>query len=338
MANRFWVVRCSDFDAEYIEDKRSVFIGWGIGDLRDYKGTDEYQTREKIKEELRENYIGEEYTDRWININAGQLYRFAFEIKKGDAVLTPVKGTDVILIGMVEGDYEHDPNEEWVHIRRVKWIKRISRGDLSVPARNSSGAISTVFSMDEHSEEIKNIIEGRVLRPPSEDIVKEGMEKKEKEEIAQFFEETEEKAHGLIMDRLNKIEGYDFQRLVAATLRSKGYRTKESPKGRDKGVDIIAYSDEIGLSRIKIQVKHRNGAMGGPEVRSFIGTLRKEEDKGGLYISTGGFTEDGRNAIQGHAVRLLDGKDFVDFLLDSYENLEPEYKAMMPLKKIYMPR
>jgi restriction system protein len=333
MTNRVWVVRCSDFDADYVKDKKSVFIGWDINDLRNYKGKNETQTRERIKAALRESYHDKDYaTDGWVNINAGQLYRFAFEIEDGDIVLTPIKGTDEILIGKIVGDYKYDSKEKWSHIREVKWIKRISRGDLSVPARNSGGAISTVFSMDEHSEEIKNIVEGKVISTPKEEITKE-----EKEDIAQFSNETEEKARGLIIDMLSKIDGYDFQKLVAAVLRACGYRTEESPRGRDKGVDILAYSDDIGLSRIKIQVKHRKGSMSGPQVRSFVGTLQKD-DKGGLYISTGGFTEDGRNAAQGHPVRLINGEDFVDFLLKSYENLEPEYKAMIPLKKIYMPR
>ena len=338
MANRFWVVRCSDFDAEYVENKKGVFIGWDIEDLRNFKETDEDQTRERIKAALRESYRDEEgITKGWVNASAGQLYRFAFEIGEGDIVLTPIKGTDVILVGKVSGDYNYTRNVEWPHIREVKWIKRISRTDLSVPARNSSGAISTVFSMDEHSEEITNIVEGRVILPLPKRITKDDREIEEREDIAQFFNETEKKARGLIIDLLNKIDGHNFQKLVAAVLRARGYRTEESPKGRDKGVDIIAYSDDIGLSPINIQVKHRKGSMGGPQVRAFIGTLQKG-DKGGLYISTGSFTTDGRNAIHGHPVRLLDGEDFVDFLLESYEKLEPEYKAMIPLKKIYMPQ
>lgn len=332
MASRFWVVRCSDFDAEYVEKKKSVFIGWDIDDLRKYKEADEGQTRERIKIALRENYHEKEYaTKNWVNNVAGQLYRFAFEVKEGDIVLTPIKGTDTILIGEIRDDYDHIPNVDWPHTREVKWIKRISRSILSVPARNSSGAISTVFNMDDHSEEIMNIVKGKVISP-QEEVMEE-----EREGIAQFFDETEKKARGLIIDILNKIDGYDFQRLVAAVFRARGYRTEESPKGRDKGIDIMAYSDDIGLTPINIQVKHRKGSMSGPEVRAFIGTLQRG-DKGGLYISTGGFTEDGRNAVRGHPVRLIDGEDFVDFLLESYEKLEPEYKAMIPLRKIYMAR
>jgi restriction system protein len=330
MENRVWVVRCSDFDADHIKNKKSIFIGWTeIDDLKKYRMDDEDKTREKIKAALREKYAQDgEITEGWIKISAGQLYRFAFEIKNEDVVLTPIKGTDTILIGKIRGEYEYVSNGEYPHIRKVDWIKGISRGDLSVPARNSTGAISTVFSLDEHLDEIKNIMEGKTIEiSPNEEV----------EEIAQFLGDTEAKARGLIVDMLNVLDGYEFQSIVAAVLRARGYRTEESPIGRDEGVDIVAYSDDIGLAPIKIQVKHRKGAMSGPEVRSFIGTLQRG-DKGGLYISTGGFTTPAQKAVRGHVIRLLNVEDFVDWLLESYEKLEPEFKAMVPLKKIYMPR
>lgn len=345
MANRFWVVRCEDFDADYVEKKGIVFIGWQkVGDLRNYKGKDEDQTRERIKTALSESYRDDEdLTKGWINLSAGQLYRFAFGIEKGDTVLTPIKGTDTILIGEVSGGYEYVPHTDWPHIREVKWKKHISRADLSVPARNSIGAISTVFSMDEHLGEITNLVEGKKVQPGAIVLTREDIERGEippleleREDIELFSDETEQKARGLIIDRLNKIDGYNFQKLVAAVFRARGYRTKEYTKGKDEGVDITIYSDDLGLSPVNVQVKHRKGSMGAPDVREFLGTLRNT--KGGLYISTGSFTTDARKIEHGNPVRLLDVDDFVDLLIESYEKLEPEFKAMIPLKKIYMPR
>lgn len=339
MTNRVWVVRCSDYDADYIKNKKSIFIGWNeIDDLKKYRVDDEDKTREKIKAALREKYgSDEETTEGWIKISAGQLYRFAFEIENEDVVLTPIKGTDTILIGKVSGEYEHVSHEEYPHIRKVDWIQEISRGDLSVPARNSTGAISTVFSMDEHLDEITNFIEGKIPPVTIKEATKEEIAKKEMEDIIEFFENTEKKSRGLITDMLNTLEGYEFQDLVDAVFRSKGYRTEVSPIGKDKGVDVKAYSDNIGLTPVKIQVKHREKSTSSKEVQAFIGTLQRG-DIGGVYVSTGGFTKEARDVVRGYPIRLFDGEDFVDFLLESYEKLEPEYKAMVPLKKIYMPR
>ena len=55
-----------------------------------------------------------------------------------------------------------------------------------------------------------------------------------------------------------------------------------------------------------MQVKHRKGQARGPDVRQFAGTVRENEN--GLFVSTGGFTSD--------ALR------------------EPEYQAIVPLKKV----
>lgn len=48
-------------------------------------------------------------------------------------------------------------------------------------------------------------------------------------------------------------------------------------KGSDRGKDIIASPDGLGLEepRILTEVKHRQGQMGSQEVRSFWGGLRR---------------------------------------------------------------
>jgi len=118
-----------------------------------------------------------------------------------------------------------------------------------------------------------------------------------------------------------------------------GYRAKSSPRGPDKGVDVIAYPDALGLEspRIKVQVKHRVGAATGPEMRQLIGVIKENER--GLFVSTGGFTSDARTEATHSAkpITLLDREDFVQIMLEYYENLESEYKALVPLKRLWVP-
>jgi restriction system protein len=85
-----------------------------------------------------------------------------------------------------------------------------------------------------------------------------------------------------------------MQELVAGVLRAMGYKTRVSPAGPDRGRDIIASPDGFGFQppRIVVEVKHRKGTMGAPEVRSFVGGLRQNDN--GLYVSTGGFTREAR--------------------------------------------
>lgn len=89
--------------------------------------------------------------------------------------------------------------------------------------------------------------------------------------------------------------------------------------------------------RIVAEVKHRKGAMGAPEVRSFIGGLRAGDR--GLYVSTGGFTKEARyEADRANVpVRLLDLDGFVRHYVDVYDRADDETRSILPLTRIWWP-
>jgi len=97
----------------------------------------------------------------------------------------------------------------------------------------------------------------------------------------------------------------------------------------------VAFGCEQPL--IKAQVKHKQSTSGGPEMRSFIGTLRSEEK--GIFVSTGGFTRDAkREAEHAHqTVTLFDRDEFIQLMLQHYEHLESEFKAQIPLQQVWVP-
>ena len=37
-------------------------------------------------------------------------------------------------------------------------------------------------------------------------------------------------------------------------------------------------------------------------------------------------------------LRLIDGEELVDLVLEHYEDLEPRYKSLIPLKQVYIPQ
>ncbi len=131
-----------------------------------------------------------------------------------------------------------------------------------------------------------------------------------------------------------------MQELVAGILRAMGYRTVVSGPGADRGVDIFASPDGLGLQdpRIFVEVKHRTGsAMGSKEVRSFLGG-RKAGDKC-LYVSTGGFTKDAhyeadRSSV---AVTLIPLPTLRQLLIEHYDGLDAESRALVPLKRFFWP-
>jgi restriction system protein len=190
------------------------------------------------------------------------------------------------------------------------------------------GSTLTVFNLDDYVDQIHTLATGQKPKIAEEE-----------EEAPPFFEEVKAQADELVADMISRLDPYDFQDLVAELLRALGFRAVSSSAGRDRGVDIVAHPDPLGFERprIKAQVKHRKDSVGGPEMRSFIATLRDGEN--GLYVSTGGFTRDAEVEARGahEPVTLLDRDEFIRLLLEHYETLDPEYKAQVPLRKVWVP-
>ena len=321
-----WMVRAGNDNelAEIVQEENVVAIGWeNMGDVSDL------ETREDFKDRYRE---ANPDASRWrVSINGGQIYRFTQEIQEGDYVLTYMKASREVLIGLIEGPYEYLDEgylDHYHHVRRVQWLKKVSRDDFGPRARNSMGSSLTVFNLDDYLDQIHSLATGE------EPDVSE-----EEEETPPFFEEVKAQADELIADLISHLDPYDFQDLVAALLRAMGFRAISSLPGRDRGVDIVAHPDALGFERprIKAQVKHRKDSAGGPEMRSFIATLRNGEN--GLYVSTGGFTRDAEVEARGarEPVTLIDRDAFIQLFLEHYEDLEPEYKAQVPLRRVWVP-
>jgi len=136
-----------------------------------------------------------------------------------------------------------------------------------------------------------------------------------------------------------KLNPYEFQDLVAALLRAMGYYTPfVSPKGKDGGIDIVAYQDPLGAKspRIKVQVKHRpQETIAANDIRSLTGTLSKDGDVG-LFVTSGRFSPDAEAyARTSHMhVRLIDFEAFIKLWQDFYDKMDDNDKNMLPLERI----
>jgi len=153
------------------------------------------------------------------------------------------------------------------------------------------------------------------------------------------FEEVEQVAMSGLERYINDQNAYEFQDLVAALLRGMGYYTPfVAPRGKDGGVDVMAYRDPLGTQspRIQVQIKHRGAAASVQEVRQLMGLLQKEGDVG-IFVSTGGFTPDAKTTARGSHVHveLIDLSRFIALWQEFYEKLTDEDKSLMPLTPIY---
>ena len=131
---------------------------------------------------------------------------------------------------------------------------------------------------------------------------------------------------------------YEFQDLVAALLRAMGYHTPFiAPKGKDGGIDIIAYLDPLGAQtpRIKVQVKHKpDTAIGASEVRALSGVLKTGDIA--LFVTSGTYSPDARNAATTNDkfIRLIDGELFIEMWQEYYSKMTDEDKNLLPLRRI----
>lgn len=155
------------------------------------------------------------------------------------------------------------------------------------------------------------------------------------------LEQIEEMALDGLKNHIFSLNPYEFQDLAAALLHGMGYYTPVvAPRGKDGGIDIVAYSDPLGTisPRIKVQVKHRgNTAASGPEVRQLMGLLQKDGDIG-IFISSGGFTSDAKQLARDANVHveLIDLPRLISLWKDFYHKLDDEDKQLMPLTSVYL--
>lgn len=324
-----WMVRAGEGASLFSEfqSKGIIAIGWNeVGDLS--KITDHLD----IKGVVKKIYPTEH--DGYISNTAGQLNRFRFDFNKEDKVITYNPENRVYLVGELIGDYEWDPTFKYSNIRKVKWLGEVSRDKLSTSTKNMLGSILTIFKLSEDAaEEIMQHLTGQ-SKSESEaesDVIEESLDL--------IKEDIRNKAHEFIKDQILKLSWEDVQRLVAGILRGMEYKTRVSPLGADRGKDIIASKDGLGLEDpiIIVEVKHRNGQMGSREIRSFISVLRSSNK--GLYVSTGGFSQEAKYEAEraNVSVTLIDLDGLVELIVQYYDNFDAETRILIPLTKIYWP-
>ena len=155
-------------------------------------------------------------------------------------------------------------------------------------------------------------------------------------DVEDVLQEYISQAEQLIED---KIALLDWQELVAGILRSMGYRTRVSEPGPDRGVDVSASPDGLGLMepRIFVEVKHRGERVGAQLIRAFLGG-RRQGDRC-LYVSTGGFTTDARYEAERSSIpiTLISMPELRELLVDYYEALDSVSRSLVPLRKLFLP-
>ena len=158
-------------------------------------------------------------------------------------------------------------------------------------------------------------------------------------DVVETFEFAEEKAWDEIEKHLQGIGPYDLQEMVASLLKAMRYHIAwVSPPGKDKGIDILAFTDPLGTSapRIKVQVKRHKEKVAVDGLRSFLAVLGDGDV--GIFINIGGFTreaEDLARTQEKRRITLLDAEKFFDLWVENYKKLDEGASRRMPLRPIW---
>ncbi|PKR54050.1 restriction endonuclease [Thalassospira marina] len=325
MSRTIWGLHMSTEHETVPVDQGYVTIGWHhMGDLSTLPAD-----REAFKQRFREAY--DDAKAGAIPVQAGVLYRFAYEMQQGDYVIYPSKIDRMVHIGQITSDYQYLPNAPYdcPNRREVKWLAHVPRTDFSQSALHEIGSALTLFTVTSHAEEFMAALAGEAT----------GANDVDDESVEEVSTQVEESTEDFIIKRLkSKLTPYEFEKFVAHLLTRMGFFARVTSQSADGGIDIIAHKDELGFEPpiIKVQCKQTLESVGRPKVQELHGAI--EQGEHGLFVTLGTYTSDARTFERGKPnLRLIDGPGLVDLIYNHYERFEPRYQMLLPLKRTYIP-
>lgn len=308
------------------KQRNCVAIGWAkMGNLAEIPGT-----REAFKERYQLAYP--EAKPGAIPTASGVSYRFVHEMKPGDLVVYPSKADRQVNIGRITGDYVHDASQEpsYPQRRAVTWLKSVPRTRFSQGALYEIGSALSMFQIKTYADEFRAVVEGKADAMP--------VPVEEDATIAAVAEDIEETTRDFIIKRLSKeMKGLPLESFVVHLMQCMGYHARLTRKN-EPSVDVIAHKDRLGIEPpiIKIQVKSGDTTVQDRDVSALYGKLSAGEY--GLFITLSTFSPACHTFEAGKPnLRLIDGDELVQLILDHYESFDSQHKGLLPLQRVYVP-
>ena len=329
-----------EYEPKFLDEKR-VFLTWdGLND-----DLSQIRDRDSLRNLLEQRYP--EASRHSIGSHLGQVWSFLKVMQVRDLIAMPRKGKSTIVFGEILGEYEYDPNAEnpFCHSRKVKWFNEdgLSRAKIDQDLLYSLGASQTICQI------VKNDAENRIramvsVAPGSHSDYQPTLQQEAK---STDIEEEQESVDFVALARdqvakeiIKKFKGHGMTRLVEAILKAQGYTTFKSPEGPDKGIDILAAPGHLGFAqpRICVQVKSSDSPIGHQTLNELIGVMQNIAADQGLLVSWGGFRSSVEKETAQHffKVRLWDQDIMLDQLFSSYDNLDEDIRAELPLKRFWV--
>lgn len=278
-----------------------------------------------------------------IPVHAGTLFKFVHEMQAGDIVIYPSKHDRIVNIGRISGEthYEQDDPDNYPNRRAVTWLGHFPRNDFSQSALNEIGSAVTLFRVRRHAAEFMAQVGLAAPQPnlaaQAIDIAEDATD--DDTATVAVSRQAEETTGDFVIRRIMaNLSGYQFEEFVAHLLECMGYTARVTQKSGDGGVDVIAHMDALGFQPpiVKVQCKRMTSQTARPDVDQLLGTLGEGEF--GLYVNLGSYSRGAVELERNRAkLRLIDGEQFVEMVLENYVRLSPRYRSLIPLKQIFVP-
>lgn len=282
---------------------------------------------------------------------AAQLFAFSKRMAIGDTVVLPIRAASQLAFGIITSDYQYSAGTGILnHTRRVEWKRSdVPRSAINQDLLFSLGSFSTVvqISRNDAAWRLKKIMDGSDSDPGAraeialtKDVGSAGVADAVDSDEAlatdgiDIVRYSKDRVLGRIKERF---AGHRLEELVAAILTAEGMICRQSAKGSDGGIDIIAGSGVLGISAptIIVQVKSSPDRVSSQVLDQLGGVVSQHSADHGLLVTLGGLTAQAQLKVSTQRLRIAvwDVEELLRRVFRHYEVLPDDIKRDIPLRR-----
>ena len=113
------------------------------------------------------------------------------------------------------------------------------------------------------------------------------------------------------IEKVDIMEGYEFERFVKTLFFYLGYDAELTPKGKDFGADLILNKDN---EKTAVQVKRYSGKVGIKAVQEIVGAKKHYKADETMVVTNNYFTPEAEMIAKEYCVRLIDRSELIELM------------------------
>ena len=177
-------------------------------------------------------------------------------------------------------------------------------------------------------------------KPRTEPEATQDTEQTPREAMENAYDVIRAQLAGELLEQIMSSSPRFFETLVVDLLVKMGYGGTRRDAGEavggsgDEGIDGIIKEDRLGLEVVYIQAKRWKDTVQRPEIQKFVGALRGQNARKGVFITTSDYSKGARQFAEGlqDKVVLIDGEMLSKLMIDHGVGVTPE--ATYEIKRV----